>query len=118
MAAADVIRVCDFCLAPHPQWAFPLLERASTRMFHPGLGIEIVTEDTDAWWGACAACADLIRNRQIGQLRNRSLAVLKARLPAVSYQEMAWAKESVLLQLAAFWQASPGSPVEVSVLAD
>lgn len=116
MAAADVIYVCDFCLAPRPQWAFPLLERTTTRLFHAGLDADVVSVDTDGWWGACSECADLIRGRKIGQLRDRALATLKAKLPAAaSWQDLAWAKESVLLQLASFWQASPGLPVEVGV---
>ena len=116
LAAADAVYVCDFCLAPGPQWAVPLLEHATTQMFHAGLDVEVVAVDTDGWWGACSECADLIRARKIGQLRDRALATLRAKLPAgSSWQDTAWAKESVLLQLAAFWQATPGPPVEVAV---
>lgn len=116
LSPADVINVCDFCLALRPQWAFPLLERATTRLFHPGLGVSVVAQDNDGWWGACSVCADLIRDRKIGRLRDRALAVLRERLPVTaSWQETAWAKESVLLQLASFWQSSPGAPVETGV---
>jgi hypothetical protein len=116
MAPADVIRVCDFCLAVNPRWVFPLLERASTRTFHPGLGITMAAEDSDGWWAACSGCADLIRDRKVTQLRDRALAVLKDRQPdPISWQDATWQKESVLLQLAAFWRASPGAPVEVGL---
>lgn len=115
LPAADTVYVCDFCLAPDPTMRFPLQEPASTVLFHPGLGANVVAEDTDSWWGACSVCAVLIRERKIGQLRDRALAVLRDMMPGASWEQARWARESVMLQLAAFWQASPGDPVEVHV---
>ncbi len=110
MAVADVIHVCDFCLAPHPAWCFPLLEHASTESaVHPELGWTMKAVDTDGWWAACQACMELISARQIGKLRDRALAAGVARRGGLT----AWERQSVIDQLAAFWLAVPGSPVEI-----
>jgi hypothetical protein len=113
MESADVIHVCDFCLALHPPLIFPLREHASTSLFDPDINAYVTAEDTDAWWAACRVCADLVVAQDHRTLRDRALAVLKARcapgLPS------AWETESVLLQLAAFWKAGPASPVSLLV---
>jgi hypothetical protein len=111
MATADVIHVCDFCLAPHPGWCFPLLEHASTTSApHPDLGFNVKAEDTDGWWAACQVCMELVAARQIGKLRDRALAVAVVRRGPLS----AWEKQGVIDQLAAFWLAVPGPPVEIT----
>lgn len=115
METADVIHVCDFCLAPHPRWAFPLLERASTSSpVHPESGFRVDAIDTDGWWGACEECAGLVTSRQIGRLRDKALAVAGKTVRARYGRGITgWEKQSVIIQLAAFWTGGPGSPVEI-----
>lgn len=108
----EVIRVCDFCLAPGPGWAIPLRDHADTSRFNPDIGFNVTALDTDAWWGACDTCMELINARKIGELRDRALAVAER----VHGGLTEWEKQSVLGQLAAFWLASPGPGIEVSVL--
>jgi hypothetical protein len=61
------------------------------------------------WWAACQACTELVSARQIGKLRDRALAAGVARRGGLT----AWERQSVLDQLAAFWLAVPGPPVEI-----
>lgn len=111
-APEDTVFVCDFCLAPNPRWSFPLLEHATTTLFSPDIMANVTAVDVDAWWGACDTCADLIRNRCIGKLRDRALA---AAVRSLGKPPSAWEKESLFLQLAAFWAAVPGPPIEAEV---
>ncbi len=113
LPADQVTRMCDFCMAPGPRWIFPLKEPATTSKWHPGLGYNVTAVDTDAWWAACDTCAELINARQIGKLRNRALEVGVKTMGRVL---SSWEKQSVIEQLAAFWTATPGSPVELSTL--
>lgn len=113
MAAADVIRRCDFCLAPHVRWMVPLMEPASTDgMFRTGeMDIRVTAVDTDAVWAACDECMPLIRERRTGALRDRAFAVLERKYAPEPVP--AWQKRGVLFQLAAFWVAVPGPAEEI-----
>lgn len=102
--AGDLVEVCDFCLAPNPPWTIPLLEHATTVLAYRDL--DVTSVDDDALWGACDECAELIRTRSIGKLRNRALAVAIQKFAPEPLPD--YAKESVLLQLAAFWASVPG----------
>lgn len=110
---ADVIHVCDFCMRPHPVWMFPLRDHASTvSPVHPEIGYRVDAVDTDAWWGACQECADLVTGRKIGELRDRALDVMVTLIQARFDREPSqWERESTIMQLAAFWLSVPGDPV-------
>lgn len=113
LPADQVTRLCDFCMAPGPTWIFPLLDRADTTKWHPGLGINVTALDTDGWWTACETCTELINTRQIGKLRDRALQVGQE---VLERPLSSWEKQSIITQLGAFWTHSPGSPVEISTL--
>jgi hypothetical protein len=112
LPSADVIHVCDFCLRPGPVWMFPLRDHAnSLTAVNPEIGFRVQGVDTDAWWGACQECADLITARSIGALRDRALAVLELTARRRHYREPTeWERATVITQLAAFWLAVPGEP--------
>jgi hypothetical protein len=112
---ADIIRVCDFCLALRPQWVIPLMEHADTTGWEPDFRLNVTALDTDGWWMACDACLAFISKSERKGLRDRALGVLTVNLgsPATPSE-----KERLLLQLAAFWRAQPGPAVEASLLDD
>ena len=70
------------------------------------LNIEVTAIDDDAIWGACDECAQLVRTRQIGQLRNRALAVARRQYEPKPLPR--YALEGIIAQLAAFWLSVPG----------
>lgn len=70
VARPEIIRVCDFCLRPHPSWVIPLREHATTTQKQ---GIFLVTSvDTDGLWAACDACRRLVEGGHSAELRWRA----------------------------------------------
>lgn len=110
----DIIYVCDFCLTPHPKWAIPLTMPAHTRQWSVSLGAYITGLDTDAWWAACDICVALIGAGKKKELRDQALAIHQKYVPGMTAEE----RQSILLQLNAFWAASPGPAIEASLLDD
>jgi hypothetical protein len=112
-APADIIRFCDFCLSTDIAWAFPLRDRADTLSpVDPATGYPVRAVDTDGWWAACDQCAALVRERAIGALRDRAMAAMGAAVRRDWNRGMtAWERQSVIMQLAAFWLGVPGEAV-------
>jgi hypothetical protein len=63
--------VCDFCLNPHPAYAYPagLIEMRAE-------GAPIGAASSDAW-AACKACHDLIEKDDRGALAERAVTLLE-----------------------------------------
>lgn len=113
MDEADVIWLCDFCLAPGPAWEIPLLEHASTvgNFLIDQETLSVSVEDTDALWGACEECADCVRRHDRAGLRNRAFIPLARHYAPHPPPE--WHKQTVLVQLYAFWASVPGPMVKM-----
>lgn len=111
---SEIIYLCDFCLELGPKWAIPLLMHANTTKWEPNMRLNVTALDTDAWWAACDTCKELISAGKRKELRDRALAPLFERLPDATQ----WEVGSIMLQLNAFWAATPGPAIEASLLDD
>lgn len=105
----SAIYQCDFCSVRYPAWTIPLQER--TELTVRASDFELTSED-DGWWAACDVCAELIRNRKIRLLRERSLNRLREITGAPLEPEVA---EMIRLKQASFWLAKPGDPLPVEL---
>lgn len=107
--AASATLMCDFCSAENPGWKISLTEKVRWA----DTPTEYGTAETrdDGVWAACDTCKDLVDNRKVRLLHERSVKSMSA---LTGERVEPAAAEGMRLRQQEFWSGKPGKAVPMA----
>lgn len=102
---APPLSICDFCSAAPPSWVYPALAMGVMGVTSDAAVIELISEDSDPDWAACAICAVGIEANDLNQIAERCRRVTPMYLQTRRIAGERVAEEAVLGPAEAMWKA-------------